>query len=478
MSFDTWLSENGFTDIDDAQRSALEALYNAANPPMMTDDLEDAPASAAAVANEIMAVTNKYGNPVMAGTGVTVAAHAIANGWTPQQAEVQAMRSQLRPPPSPLRAGTVPPLTAAMEAAILCKAGFSAAAEKAYGPRVMEASRKFQSMSLMDVAAHTLRAGGIAVPHERQEMIRAAFSSGSLSTMLGNVNNKVLETVWREQEPTWRAFAATRSAKDFKQQTSLRPTFANVLSPLPETGSIDHGSMSEEYFNWKIASFAKMFTFDRQAVINDDLGSFSEILPGLVRAASRTLSDLVYSLILADDTNFTTGRGNKLVSSALSATSLAAAVKATKLMKDPSGNALDLALRTLVVPPSLEMTARALLESGEIARNTATDSQLPTGNTLKNAMTLAVESRLENGCTNPYTGTTYAGSATSWYAFAAPADIPVIVGFLDGRETPTVETFGMNADPNRLAMSWRVYHDFGAAFGDYRAGLKAISAAS
>ncbi|MCH8046695.1 MAG: thermonuclease family protein [Planctomycetes bacterium] len=49
----------------------------------------------------------------------------------------------------------------------------------------------------------------------------------------------------------------------------------------------------------------------------------------------------------------------------------------------------------------------------------------------------------------------------------------VIVGFLNGNMAPIVEFFGLSAQVDYLAVAWRVYFDFGAALGDFRAGVKA-----
>ncbi len=52
----------------------------------------------------------------------------------------------------------------------------------------------------------------------------------------------------------------------------------------------------------------------------------------------------------------------------------------------------------------------------------------------------------------------------------------MIVGFLDGNEIPTVTTFGFDADPNKLAMTWRIHFDYGAALADPRAGVLSTGA--
>lgn len=118
----------------------------------------------------------------------------------------------------------------------------------------------------------------------------------------------------------------------------------------------------------------------------------------------------------------------------------------------------------LLVPPELQQTAKELLLSDFIQR---ANSDLPTGNALKNAVSLEVEPRLSNS--QRFTGT----STKAWYLFAGPQDVPLIVAFLGGNQTPTVEFFGFDADPNVLAASWRVYFDYGAALADHRAAYKA-----
>ena len=56
---------------------------------------------------------------------------------------------------------------------------------------------------------------------------------------------------------------------------------------------------------------------------------------------------------------------------------------------------------------------------------------------------------------------------------ASPSDAPLIVAFLQGKQSPTVEFFGLDADPNKLAATWRVYYDYGATLGDHRAAYRA-----
>jgi len=65
-----------------------------------------------------------------------------------------------------------------------------------------------------------------------------------------------------------------------------------------------------------------------------------------------------------------------------------------------------------------------------------------------------------------------AASSKHWCLFSAPSNAALVVAFLQGKQSPTVEYFGLDHDVTRLAASWRVFHDFGAALVDPRAAVR------
>ena len=68
-------------------------------------------------------------------------------------------------------------------------------------------------------------------------------------------------------------------------------------------------------------------------------------------------------------------------------------------------------------------------------------------------------------------------SAKAWYLLADPNDLAVIeVAFLDGVDTPTVQTAGPDWNFNRLGISMRVIFDFGVNQQNFRAGVKSNGA--
>jgi hypothetical protein len=133
-------------------------------------------------------------------------------------------------------------------------------------------------------------------------------------------------------------------------------------------------------------------------------------------------------------------------------------------MKDGEGNLLDLAPVALLVPSDLETTAKALVASATLSRIATSDS-VPEGNPFMNAASVIVEPRLSDSGFSGY-------SATAWYLFSAPSNAAVVVAFLDGMEAPTTQIFGFDSDIDRLAIGFRVFHDFGCALGDFRSAIR------
>ena len=78
---------------------------------------------------------------------------------------------------------------------------------------------------------------------------------------------------------------------------------------------------------------------------------------------------------------------------------------------------------------------------------------------------------------NRLSDATFAGySATAWYLFRDPGILaPMVVSFLNGVETPTVES--ADADFDQLGVQFRGYHDFGVDFAEWLAGVKSKGAA-
>jgi hypothetical protein len=394
-----------------------------------------------------------------------IRARAIEDGWDVTRTELEVLRANRPKVPATWHQPYVAN-EAVLQAAILWRMGMGSLGEKALGPVAMEQAERLGATSMIDVCRAALLADAKDVPPSRMEMVKAAMSTYSLPTALGNVASKVLLDAYNETPATWRGFCSVRNVPDFKTTSAIRPSFTGQLQPVAPGGELKHGGVGESVAEFAIDTFGKMLGVDRRDLINDDLGVFQETAQALGRAAMRKVSDLVYEVLLANAGGFfAAGNGNYFdgADSALSVDSLSEAIMLMRTQRDDEGNDLDLKPATLLVGPELEVIARQLLESEYVQRA----EDVPTGNSLRRAVNLEVEPRLSN--------TAKFGSDAStkqWYLFALPGTVPMIVAFLNGKQTPTVEFFGLQQDVSRLAVSWRVYHDFGAALCDPRAAVK------
>lgn len=344
--------------------------------------------------------------------------------------------------------------------------GGAKAAEKAYGAAALEACDEHRIGSLVEACEFALRSEGRDVPRSnRNDMIRASLSTVSLPNALGDAVGRMLMEAYGEAPASWRSFAAIRSVSDFRTASEIQPFVSGGLDEIASGGEFKHAQIGEEQtLSYKVGTFGKTFGIDRKQIINDDIGVFDSCARALGTMAARTLNDLVWKTVLDNAGSFyAAGNGNYLTgaATALSSTSLTNAIAQMMKQKDSQGRSIDLAPAVLAVPPELMYTAKQVLESEYLAR---TADGAATGNPVRNAVSLVTEARLSNASfTN--------ASATGWYLFTAPQSVPFVVAFLNGVQAPTVESFGFDTDPSTLSYRWRVYHDFGCAFGQKQASV-------
>ena len=237
---------------------------------------------------------------------------------------------------------------------------------------------------------------------------------------------------------------------------------------MPSDGEIKHGQLVESEYTNTPETHGLMLTLTRQQIINHELSAFRSLVGQLGRRAKIAIERALYSVVMEEtDLFYTTARGNRLTSSALSITSLGAARAALAKMQDANGDPLATEGRYLLVPTELELLALQIYTSVTLNETTTTDKPRPVNNPYVNRY---------QPVASPYLSTGSGGgqSPTTWYLLADPAALPAFqVAYLDGRRKPVVET--ADAEFNTLGMSMRAYWDFGVARIDQRGVVKATA---
>lgn len=307
----------------------------------------------------------------------------------------------------------------------------------------------------------------------------ASFSTLSLSGILSNVANKFMTLGFTSVEGGWRAVAAIRGAKDYKQMNIFALAADTTYKRVGNAGEVESGSLGEVAYTNRVDDYGLILTVPRQDVLNDDINSLTQVPKNLGAGAGRALSRVVWTTFLANvNTLFTTGNNNLISGggSALSAASLGSALALAYEQTTPDGEPLAIPPSFLLCPPALAQVANALAHqtlivsnaSAGLAGETGSPSTTPDVNPWRNLITPVISSYLSNSNYPGY-------SATAWYLLSDPKALACLeVAFLHGAQSPTVEHAA--ADFDTLGIRMRGTHSFGCGIGEYRAAVRSAGA--
>lgn len=349
----------------------------------------------------------------------------------------------------------------AVAAALMVRAGVASTEVRA-----SIAGNPFRGYSLMDLARASLDLAGYDYRgKDRMEIVGAAFtqSAGDFPILMENAMHKTLQAAYTIAADTWRRFCAVGAVSDFRDHPRYRLAALQNLQPLNELGEFRNGNIPDgERARVRIGTKGLIINLSRQAIINDDLGSFVGLSAQLGRSAARTIETDVYTVLLMngglgpvmDDgyTLFHANHGNIGTAAALSQDSVDAdRVLMTKQTEVGGGDYLALQPSILLV--SSWLRAKAIEVNG--AEFNELDTKNPGDhrpNSVRGLYRDIVDSPRLAG--------------TRRYSFADPVEAPVLeVDFLDGNEQPVLEReTGFSVDGTRF----KVRHDFGVSAVDYR----------
>ena len=281
-------------------------------------------------------------------------------------------------------------------------------------------------------------------------------TSSDFPELLTLSGQRYLMDVYRAAESPLKQIGRSRTANDFRPIFGLQLSNFGTLSQVNEAGEVKSGTFTMRKDTYKLETFAKQFSISRQAIINDDLGAFSDVMNIMGRAAAETeaqnFAALLNSNPVMDDGHplFSAQHGNLGDSAAPSVASLDIGRKSMRNMKDLDGvTPISSAPKFILSTPG-EETAIEQLVSIPLAA-----AQVSNANPFAGKLVPLVDPRL---------------TGTAWYLFADPATTPVIeYANLSGFEGPQVE---MQQGWDVLGQSFRVYADFGAGMVDYRGAYK------
>lgn len=301
------------------------------------------------------------------------------------------------------------------------------------GARVTgEVIRSEDTVSLA-VRSLMLRGRHVSRQDSRDEVIRRAMTTGDFPALLGSAIGRVLHQAYAESPPSLRAVSRLSNLPDFREKQVVRMGEAPTLNKVNEHGEFTHGVVNDTSNTWKLATYGRIVALTRQAMVNDDLGGFANLITKFGQAASRCEADQLVSVLTAspmvDGSPLFHADRSSLITTALSIAGLSAAVNALRMQKEIDGGFIIQQPGAIVVPAALEVMALQLVST--FTANQASDVQ-------PFALGVVVEPRLD------------AISHKDWYLVAGNQSA-LEHGYLDGAQgVQTEQEQGFEVDGLRI----------------------------
>jgi len=313
--------------------------------------------------------------------------------------------------------------------------------------------------------------------HRHEYLLREALTTSDFPIMFGDVLDRQVLAAYKAVDPVWKVFVKKSTNKDFKPAYRFAITGGDQhLDLVAEKGEYLASPRDEAKFELSVKKYGRQFDISWEALVNDDLGALKDTPTRFARAAVRTEHRVVTTLYARNAVTYTGAHGN-MAAGALTIANLETGFESMAAMVDDNGEPIMNRAKYLVVPPALEMTALAILNSMTMMRADAgAPAPYPTTNVIAKAgLTLVIDPYL------PVIDTT--DGATGWYLFADPNDIAALeVAWLRGHERPEIcmkasdkVTVGggsinpMSGDFATDNVLYRVREVFGGVALDYRA---------
>ena len=349
---------------------------------------------------------------------------------------------------------------------------------------------EFRGMTLLDVAKECLRKAGLKTTGDVREVVARALNMRGAETIAGTTSDfplilaatakKSLLAGYEVAPATYQFWARTGSLNDFKPATRLKFGDVGKLKLVPEGQKYTETKRTEKKETIQLGTYARKWTMSRQAVINDDLGAFTNTMFGFGVEARMLPNDLAIAVLTANAAMtdgfalFSTEHGNldaetdrRLDTLAHATAALAHMIKmmgAQKQFQHPeeaeTARYLNLRAKIWLVSMTDWLLARQVINSATDAGQTNAGVVNPFANL---GITVVPEQNIATSSTD-----------YSHYLFADPRLAPVVeVAFLQGNQQPYQEEMDQTDADGRV---WLCRLDCGAAAVDHVGAVKATGA--
>jgi len=315
-------------------------------------------------------------------------------------------------------------------------------------------ARDLSHSSLLDLARTCLsQVGHSGSGMGPAQIVSRAMTTSDFPNLLSNVGEQMVIAGFQgSEEATHRLWTKESSHRDFKPAGRAAVSETPGLDIVSEDAEFTHGKLEETGDTATLATYGKILSISRQAIINDQLEQLATIALAFGQSALRLELDTCYAILTTNPTMsdgtvlFHADHANLGTAGAPSVTTLG---EARKLMRNQRGvndeSYLGLVPAVLIVPTTLETVAEQLLAS---IYDPSTSNSAETQNPFARKLALAADPRLDTN------------STSAWYLAASPAQFGGVERiYLQGNMQPYVEE---RAGWERDVLEVKIRHDFAA----------------
>lgn len=335
-------------------------------------------------------------------------------------------------------------------------------------------------MDLM-AAAHEAWTARFGARGARGTIQADGFSNISVTNILENVMHKAAYTSFAMVEGMWQFICARKPVNDFKVHSLYRLDPQGHFRKVPTDGQLKHVGMTDTKKTLQAETYGAMIAIDRKTQKNDDLGLVLEKARSIGTLGALRVDEAVFVLLLSNPSSFFAAGNGNLMTGGGTALSISSLQTAQQKFRDQliNGKPIAVAPSILLVGTNQEVLSNQLYNQSQMWVTTTADTPKFANNPWAGRFRPYYTGYLNNTSITDQDGLAISGqSTTQWYLFAnpsAPQGAALVIGFLDGRETPYFDEAATEFSiPGGIQM--RAYFDFGVAMHIPQMALKSAGA--
>lgn len=161
-------------------------------------------------------------------------------------------------------------------------------------------AEELRGFSLREMAREMVVRSGGDTRGDIRAIVGRALTTTDLPALLVETSRRTLMEAYDAAPETWREFASTGIATDFKDSKAVGFEGDVELKKISEYGEYSDGRLAENAETYRVETFGRRLVISRQALINDDLGALTETPRLYGEACARLCGDVAYDALLGN----------------------------------------------------------------------------------------------------------------------------------------------------------------------------------